>query len=591
MVNISRVSKCNNHTGPKFPSNHVTWELKNTEDVENVPPAPTHSSTKLGAVVDAIERPLKSVVAGGAEAPPCEPATASSKKCFPPLRPPSVSAMIPEGFLQRSPALSGRARLQQFCSKILNDCEVLTGTASMQPKVEVNSEVCGTYTLQQLAQRTRDMGVVPFPDSPTCTMLSPNSPNLISATKSEEPSAICDAQHRDSTMESPGFMPPMSANITRRRERRRCRQSRPAPSANSPAIKSSPDKVDEEEEEVTCTTTTASSDTTYCKAAEEYVKRNLDAYRREMAASCPLRQSPVHWAPLSDASLSPNFSPVIAECQDGHDNSIDDFSPGALNTAFMAAGSKESSSAGNSPQCSSSSAGDAPMLNWWWERGEEGTRHATGNWHPLGSPKLVGNQEVLVCHQLSTILEVDTSNELLATNTEAASSLPSSSKGKSGSSGVPPILEMSAVSVNHPFETAEVQLDALKYGLTSRPATSERLGRLPLQRQCAQPTLEETMLENVAQPSLLCDSIDSISVEPVTVISRAAGASWFDNLSPVATLPAATHRRSCNPLLLPWLKEQQQQLSPSTPPSSPLSESLLSFMAHEQSIWLAEQDG
>lgn len=66
------------------------------------------------------------------------------------------------------------------------------------------------------------------------------------------------------------------------------------------------------------------------------------------------------------------------------------------------------------------------MLNWWWERGEEGTRHATGNWHPLGSPKLVGNQEVLVCHQLSTILEVDTSNELLATNTEAASSLVSS---------------------------------------------------------------------------------------------------------------------------------------------------------------------
>lgn len=66
------------------------------------------------------------------------------------------------------------------------------------------------------------------------------------------------------------------------------------------------------------------------------------------------------------------------------------------------------------------------MLNRWWDMGEEGPRHAAGNWWSPGFPKLIGNQELPVHHQLSTILEVDTFDESLATNTEAASSLASS---------------------------------------------------------------------------------------------------------------------------------------------------------------------
>lgn len=98
------------------------------------------------------------------------------------------------------------------------------------------------------------------------------------------------------------------------------------------------------------------------------------------------------------------------------------------------------------------------------------------------------------------------------------------------------------------------------------------------------------MLENVAQPSLLGVSTDSISMGLATEVSPAARGGWLDKLSPDMTVPAATHRESRNPLLSSWLKEQQQ-LSPSTHHSSPLSESLLSFMGHEQSICLAEQDG
>lgn len=149
---------------------------------------------------------------------------------------------------------------------------------------------------------------------------SPNAPNLISLQGAAEPSTPCDAQRRGTAVDSPGSMAPRLGNVMRRRERRRCQQSRPTPSpadspADSPAITISPDKADGEEE--TCTTTTASSSTSYFKLPELCTVvspwRCLDEHPRTMAFY-ELDWLPVNQAPLSDASSS-SFSPMVPECQ------------------------------------------------------------------------------------------------------------------------------------------------------------------------------------------------------------------------------------------------------------------------------------